>query len=315
MQEGADLRTSKDPAGRGWPRAAGLFGFTMAASVIQPSVLVAVPFLFLTAVRGVRGGMVFAATVLAMVMAVSGPRDGFWYLERAWAVLVGGWFVGVTLAAPAWTLSRRLLVSVGGAFVVAGGVLAVRGGAWDVVDFAMTDAIERGVATTLQAFEVMRGGQGLSPALVAALQQSARFQTNVFPALTGLSSMAGLAVAWWIYQRFGGEGDQGIGPVRNFRFNDHLVWIMIAGLFLVVTRWGDSLARVGSNAVVFMGALYALRGSAVFMFISGGLSLFGYVLLAMALVLAAPVVLGVAMVVGIGDTWLDVRARLRETAV
>ena len=67
--------------------------------------------------------------------------------------------------------------------------------------------------------------------------------------------------------------------------------------------------------MVFMGALYALRGSAVFMFISGGLSVFGYVMLAIALVLAAPVVLGVAMVVGIGDTWFDVRARLRETAV
>jgi len=39
------------------------------------------------------------------------------------------------------------------------------------------------------------------------------------------------------------------------------------------------------------------------------------VLLAFALVLAAPVVVGVAMVVGIGDTWLDVRARLRETPV
>jgi hypothetical protein len=83
----------------------------------------------------------------------------------------------------------------------------------------------------------------------------------------------------------------------------------------LVTRGGDAVARVGSNAVVFMGALYALRGSAVFMFISGGLSLIGYVMLAVALVLAAPVVLGVAMVVGVGDTWFDVRARLRETAV
>ena len=62
-----------------------------------------------------------------------------------------------------------------------------------------------------------------------------------------------------------------------------------------------------------MGALYALRGSAVFMYISGGLSLFGYVLLAISLVLAAPVVVGVAMIVGIGDTWLDVRAKMRET--
>jgi len=315
VQGGADHQASKEPAGRGWPRAAGLFGFTMAASVVQPSVLVAVPFLVLTTVRGIRGGALFVATVLAMVLAVSGPRDGFWFMERAWAVLVGGWFLGITMAAPAWPLTKRLLAAVGGALGVTAVTLGARNGSWGVVDFAMTDAVEQGVATTVQAFEMVRGGAGLSPALVAALQQSARFQMNVFPALLALSSMAGLAVAWWLYERFGGEGDQAIGPVRHFRFNDHLVWILIAGLFLVMMRWGDALSRVGSNAVVFMGALYALRGSAVFLFISGGLSLFGYVLLAMALVLAAPVVVGVAMVVGIGDTWLDVRARLRETAV
>ena len=155
----------------------------------------------------------------------------------------------------------------------------------------------------------------MTPALAIALERTARAQADLFPALMAIASMSGAAVAWWLYARLGGEGDQAIGPIRNFRFNDHLVWLLIGGLFLVVTRWGDALARVGSNAVVFMGALYALRGSAVFMFISGGLSVFGYVLLAFALVLAAPVVVGAALIVGIGDTWFDVRARLRETAV
>lgn len=306
---------SREPGGRGWPRAAGLFGVTMAASVVQPSVLVAIPFLVIAGFRGVRGPGVFIAAVLAMVLVVSGPRDGFWFMERAWALLLGGWFVGVTLAAPHWRLSARLLTSVGGALLAAVSVLALRTGGWETVDFAVQNAVGAGVATTLQAFELLRGEGAVSPALATAIHQTARAQTNVFPALMGIASMSGLAVAWWLYTRLAGGGDQAIGPVRNFRFNDHLVWLMIAGLLLVVTRWGDAVARVGSNAVVFMGALYALRGSAVFMYISGGLSLFGYVLLAISLVLAAPVVVGVAMVVGIGDTWLDVRARLRETTV
>jgi hypothetical protein len=82
------------------------------------------------------------------------------------------------------------------------------------------------------------------------------------------------------------------------------------GLLLLVTRWEDILARVGANTVVFMGALYALRGAAVILFLSGGLSLFGYVLLAFGLVFLPPLVLTGAMVIGIGDTWLDVRRKL-----
>jgi hypothetical protein len=287
----------------------------MAASVVQPSVLVAVPFLVFAGFRGMRGAGLFVAAVLAMIMAVSGPRDGFWFLERGWALLLAGWFVGVTMAAPTWRLSSRLLASLAGAFGVTAVMLVANGGAWATIDFVIRDAVEGGVATTLQAFELLRGEGTVSPALAAAITQTARAQTDVFPALMGIASMSALAVAWWLYVRLAGDGDQAIGPVRYFRFNDHLVWLMIAGLLLMVTRWGDAIARVGANAVVFMGALYALRGSAVFMYISGGLSLFGYVLLAISLVLAAPVVVGVALVVGIGDTWLDVRARLRETAV
>ena len=87
------------------------------------------------------------------------------------------------------------------------------------------------------------------------------------------------------------------------------MWLFIGGLLLLVVRWGDSLAGLGVNTVVFMGALYALRGAAVIMFLSGGLSLFGYVLVALGLVFVPPLVLTGAMVVGIGDTWLDVRSR------
>jgi hypothetical protein len=285
----------------------------MAASVIQPSVVVAVPFLVIVGLWGLRGGGVLVAAVLAMVLAVSGPRDGFWFMERAWALLVGGWFVGVSLAAPHWRLSSRLLAAVGGAVLATGAILATRAGSWDTVDFVVRDALEGGVRTTLQAFEVLQGGEAVSPALATALHEMARAQTEVFPALMAIASMSGVAVAWWLYNRLGGAGDQAIGPVRHFRFNDHLVWLLIVGLLLVVARWGDAVTRVGSNAVVFMGALYALRGSAVFMYISGGLSLFSYVLLAISLVLAAPVIVGAAIVVGIGDTWLDVRAKLRET--
>jgi hypothetical protein len=49
-------------------------------------------------------------------------------------------------------------------------------------------------------------------------------------------------------------------------------------------------------------------------FMSGGFSWIGYVIGAMVLALMAPVVLGAAMVIGLGDTWFNVRDRARELA-
>jgi hypothetical protein len=100
--------------------------------------------------------------------------------------------------------------------------------------------------------------------------------------------------------------------LRYYRFNDHLVWVLVVGLVLLVTAMDEPLGRVGANAVVFMGALYALRGAAVVVFISGGVSLIGYVVTGVGLLLVPAMLLGGALVIGVGDTWLDVRGRVAE---
>ena len=63
-----------------------------------------------------------------------------------------------------------------------------------------------------------------------------------------------------------------------------------------------------------MAALYAVRGFAVGVTVSGGISLFGYAFMFIGLLFAAPVVLGVAMILGILDTWLDLRAHAQPLA-
>lgn len=300
------------PSAPGWPRAALLLAVAMATAVGQPAVLVGVPFLVLGLVFGVRKWGVLLASALSMVMVVGGGgRDGLWYVERGWALLAGGWFAALTLRRPAASFSGRALASVGGAAAAAAGLLALQGGAWTAVEWAVKERLERGLGTALDALRVLGGGDEPSPALVAAVQETVQAQTQVFPALLGVSTLAALGAAWWLYLRLSSGSDQGVGPLRDFRFNDHLVWVFILGLVLLVTSWGSAFSRVGANAVVFMGALYAVRGAAVIMFLSGGFSLFGYALLAFGLVFLPPLVLTGAMVVGIGDTWLDVRGRTR----
>jgi hypothetical protein len=197
---------------------------------------------------------------------------------------------------------------------VFGIMIALRAGGWAAIDWSVTDRLRSGFATWLDAMAVLRDGEALSPSMVAAIYQTAEWEAAVFPALVCLESMAALAVVWWIYLRLVDGNDRGIGPLGGFRFNDHLVWLMIAGLALIAVRSGDALTRLGANLAVFMGALYALRGAGVVIFVTRGLSLFGFVMLVLGFLFAAPALIGFAVIVGIGDTWLDLRARVGARA-
>jgi len=300
----SDNPTASAPVstGRGWPRAAALFGVTLAVSVVQPSVLVAMPLLALAIVKGAgKPGLFFVGALCALV-ALGGAREGLWYVERGWGILLAGWFAAASLRWPKTPFSSRALGAVAGSLVSAAGLLAVRTGAWQTVDWAFADRMRASVGTATQLLTVLREGESLSPALMATVYEAVEAQAAVFPAVLAIASMAGLGVAWWVYVRLTAGSDQGLGPLKDFRFNDHLVWIFIGGLVLLVMRWGDVEARIGANAV------------AVVMFLSSGLSVFGYLLVGFGLVFVPPAVLGAAMLVGIGDTWLDIRTRSRTVA-
>ena len=315
MADVTTLPSQSERLPKGWPRAAALLGITMATGVVEPSVLIGLPFLILGLVLGLRRVGVFIASVLALwAVTGGGVRDGLWYVERGWAFMAGGMFVALTVRDPNASFSQRALGAVTGAAVAAALFFGLRGGSWEVVEWAVEDRVSQGISTALEALRLVRGQEALSPTLVTTVYDTVETQTTVFPALLGVSSMAALGVAWWLYVRLSSGSDQGVRPLREFRFNDHLVWVFIAGLLLLLTQWEEVSSRVGANAVVFMGALYAVRGAAVILFLSGGLSLVGYVLLAFGLVFLPPLVLTGAMVIGIGDTWLDVRRRSGSAA-
>jgi hypothetical protein len=107
-----------------------------------------------------------------------------------------------------------------------------------------------------------------------------------------------------------------IGPLRTFRFPDALVWVLIVGLgLLVLAGWTSGAGRLGGNLAALTGALFALRGAAVFLVLTGGVRLFGGLLLVVGMVLAAPVLLTGAMALGLGDAWFDLRSRAGRNAV
>ncbi len=299
------------PAGaRGLRRAVALTAVVFLAAIVQPAVLIGIPLLVLIGLAGIRSVTAFMVSVVAMAFVVLGPRDGLWFAERAWCLVAGGAFAAWSIAFPAWRLTSRALASIGSAVAACFAFLALRTDAWATLDWTVSDRLRAGFAAWLDALTVLRDGQVPSPALVSAIYQTFEAEAAVFPALLAIETMCALGVAWWLYLRLVAPGAQALGPVSRFGFNDHLVWLMIAGLVLVTGWASDGATRIGANLAVFMAALYAARGLAVGVFVSGGLSLFGSVMIVLGMLFAAPVVVGFAVLLGVADTWLDLRARV-----
>jgi hypothetical protein len=199
-------------------------------------------------------------------------------------------------------------VAVGAASVGLAGLVL---GGWEQIDWLITQRVEQSISASLQAFAILGGGNA-QPGLQETLSMAGQVQNVLFPSLVALSTLAALGVAWWLHVRLGpAASGSGLGPLREFRFPDALVWALIAGLaLLLLAEWSDGWGRVGTNVVAFMAALYLLRGAGVLLFLWGGVSWVSGLLLIFGLLLAGPVLAFAAMIVGVGDSWFDLRRRL-----
>ena len=272
--------------------------------------LIAFPFLALTTVFGLRRLSAAVAATFALFVAVGVPaRGGLWYLERGWALVLAGCFVVLTMRWPRSRFFPRAFAAVTATSALVGLLLMVRPGSWSMVDWLITESLMRSVSVVIQMFMAIDSELPLSTTQLNSFFDLAAQQGRYFPALLGLSSLSGLAVAWWAYVRLSSGNGQGLGPLREFRFNDHLMWLFLTGLALIVLGAGEGWTSAGSNAVVFMGGLYALRGAAVLLFINGGVTGLGILFLAIGMLLLPPVLILGALVVGVGDTWLDLRSK------
>ncbi len=298
--------------GAGWGAVVGLGAVTLLLSVINPALLVFIPLaLMLLALSGKGRSMLFGAVLLMLILAGVGTSDGpLWYVERAWGLMLGGWFLLAALAWPGARFFPRALLAIAGAAVTAGIVLMV-GQGWASVDWALGDRFD---AAALEAARLWGAGVGDaagSGLVTSTMQRAVELQALVYPALLGLASLAGLAVAWWAYQRLADGGLQPLGALREFRFSDELVWLLVAGILLVILPLGDGSLRAGSNVMTFMGALYGLRGLAVVLALVGSPGPAVAIVGGLIFLVLYPLVLTATVVVGLGDTWLDLRKRLR----
>jgi hypothetical protein len=143
-------------------------------------------------------------------------------------------------------------------------------------------------------------------------QASETFAAPLYPALLALESLAACALAWGLYHRMSrARLGAALAPFRYFRFNDELIWALVAGMTITVLPALDAMRVVGANLVVFFGALYALRGFGVIAWFYPQPTLGAQLAASAAAVVLLPVSLPLAVGLGVTDTWIDWRRRVR----
>ncbi len=303
--------------GRGWVRATLLMAaaLILGQSVFQSwstAVLVVVTAFFLLAILLPRQSpWAFAYAAIAALILFTRPSGTLWFFERGWALLVAGWFVALTLRWPRAALVPRAFGAAAGAGVVSALIFWQRPGDWIVVETFVSGRLETLRASLSEALSGPAVGPDVAAVMATVIERTIEIQRTVFPGVLIVASIAALAVAWWLYVRISLQRRDGLRRLAEFRFHDGLIWMVVAGMAFLLFGSGDVLARTGWNTLVVIGALYALRGAAVIAFVLGGLSVVNAVLMIVTLLFLPAFILSVALIVGLSDTWLDLRERAR----
>jgi hypothetical protein len=183
--------------------------------------------------------------------------------------------------------------------------------------------LQRAVEHDLWAYNrelIMRLGEATRsrPGTVGMLDQMSSMVHSIgsfYPALMTLGGLGGLRLAWTWHHRIARHPlGAGPAPFTAFQFSDQLVWGWVVGLGLCLLPLPGVWASVGANLLLVWGALYALRGLAVFSAGSGRIS--GPVMATIAVItmFLLPFVVAGLTLLGLADTWLDFRRRLVTTS-
>ncbi len=300
----------KEGRGTGWGVTVVLALLAAAFSVVNPALLIFVPLAFLLVAMPPRRPMLtLLGLILLGVSFIGEPTGSLWWFARGWTLMLSAWFVVTVALLREQSLTMRVLSAVGGATASAALLFLGFRGSWEAVDWSVTQQLRNGAAD-LRAFWTSRlANEALATDLSAALDQFAGWQSAAYPAMLALASIAALTLAWWLWRRLALQDPRPLGRLRDFRFSDHLVWIVVAGILLVVMPWGAALTRVGANLLAFMAALYALRGFAVLVALFGVPGFLGMFFGAFIFLMLYPIVMAMTLMVGLTDTWLDLRKR------
>src|SRR2546423_3284490 len=299
---------------------------------VQQTLLLFVPALAVCALIGWKSGSRAALAVIwiglaawMLVQPAGVPGTAYSQMARAWAIVLAASFGLISLISSTTGFFVRGMASVGIA-LAAGFIVALSSlsGIARIQHAGGEDLMRRAAASLNQFQQKWDTDQWKDLTASAPLLQAAddwvadiereipKHTTPLIPALLALESLAALGLAYSVYNRLSAvKIGPGLGPLTEFRFNDQLIWALAVGLTLsLLPAFGEG-RNAGFNLLLFFGALYAIRGLGVLAWISRGRYLF---IILLSLIPQGILLLGVlALALGLGDTWLDLRRRARAT--
>jgi hypothetical protein len=279
----------------------------------QPGLLLLVPLGLLLIAAPPRKPLLVLLGVLLLVGGLTGPAgDVLWWFARGWALILGALFLVLTVLRPEASFLDRALGTVLGTAVAAAGLLAVRSG-WTSVDLTVAQKFRQQAQAAEQQFAPIIAARNLGTAPAEAMYRFADFQSMVFPALLALASLAALGVAWWLWRRLTVRDANPLSSLPEFRFRDELVWVVVAAVLMLILPLGEIAARAGSNLATFMVGLYALRGLAVVVALFGVPGPLSVLIGLFLMVVLFPIMIATAVVLGLTDTWMDLRSWARPS--
>jgi hypothetical protein len=325
------------PARRSWRRLAiGLAAFLIAPLVPamrammpieQTPMLLVVIVAACAVVAWKNGGRLFlallwVAVALTALLSPAGPPDSAYnWLARGWALLLGASFGLVSIVAATEAFFPRALSALAVATSLSFALVLVSPGGPTRISNSMASEFNRRNDQSIASLRQVSNTPGWkevvddSPALQrltdeseAQLASIPAWSSILVPALLALESLAAMALAWALFHRMSSVAiGPALGRLRDFRFNDQLVWGVAVGASIYLLPAFTEGKNAGLNLLVFFGVLYTLRGMGILAWVSKTRAV-AFFIIALA-VFAWPLVTALAFVLGLGDTWLDLRTR------
>ena len=299
---------------------------------VQQTLLLFVPALAVCSLIGWRSGSRAALALIWVALAVwllvhpaGQPGTAYDQMARAWAIVLAASFGLFSLLSSTTAFFARAMASVGVTLGVALTVALSSPSGMARFQHAGGEEFMRRTTVTLSRFqekwdtEEWKALSARLPLLQAADDWTVDIERDLpkrtiplIPALLALESLAALGLAWAVYHRLSPVRiGPALGPLTEFRFNDQIIWALAVGLILSLLPAFSEGRNAGFNLLLFFGALYAVRGLGVLAWISKGRYVF---IIVLSLIPQGVLLLGLlALALGLGDTWLDLRRRPRAT--
>lgn len=263
-----------------------------------------------------------------VLLSPAGPPDSpYNWLARGWTLLLAASFGLVSVVAATENFFPRALSALAVSTALAFALVLVSPGGPTRISNAMASEFNRRNDQSIASLREVSGQPGWkevvdgSPTLQKLTEESEeqlasipKWSSLLVPALLALESLAAMGLGWALFHRMSNVaiGPQ-LGKLRDFRFNDQLVWGVAVGASIFLLPAFSEGRNAGLNLLLFFGILYTLRGMGILAWMSRT-RVMTFMLIALTL-LAWPLVAALAFGLGLGDTWLDLRTKAQAKSL